>query len=275
MTTMLSDTENEATVTPTSMSRSASVSHDETVTETGSASNDASASNERSDKSGDEAEKGDDGQNYRKVVSHIFGRNKTCTRQIPEHFFVTYTRKAYQRARQHAHGNWAVKQLKLVRKQVNRMRKWGGVRSWAIELKAAQKKQIKQEDAESAQSATNNGNSPPRPKCRERFLLRYLGRGKSFGDLNRVLDAIDEDLRGRADGAKDFPGVEFLPDIDKKLYPPRPLKAKKSPLSGNCKGPLTEEGRNLIRTWTREKAEYDRRCSRERARTRARAVRRK
>ncbi|KAL8946270.1 MAG: hypothetical protein Q9183_007929, partial [Haloplaca sp. 2 TL-2023] len=34
---------------------------------------------------------------HRKVVSHIFGRNKRCTHQIPEDCWIKYCRKHYQR----------------------------------------------------------------------------------------------------------------------------------------------------------------------------------
>ncbi|RKU45692.1 hypothetical protein DL546_006558 [Coniochaeta pulveracea] len=39
----------------------------------------------------------DDERHFRKVISHFFGRNKTCTRTIPEHVWCHFCRKHYQR----------------------------------------------------------------------------------------------------------------------------------------------------------------------------------
>ncbi|KAF7174093.1 hypothetical protein CNMCM6106_008200 [Aspergillus hiratsukae] len=39
------------------------------------------------------------GGNPRKLISHIFGRNKTSTKLFPAHVWVHYCRKHYQRAR--------------------------------------------------------------------------------------------------------------------------------------------------------------------------------
>ena len=38
---------------------------------------------------------------YRKAISHIFGRNKLCTRSIPDFVWVHYCRKHYQRMVRH------------------------------------------------------------------------------------------------------------------------------------------------------------------------------
>lgn len=45
---------------------------------------------------------GSEGVYFRKVVSHLFGRNKTSTKLFPQHVWVLYCRRHYQRARYRA-----------------------------------------------------------------------------------------------------------------------------------------------------------------------------
>ena len=54
---------------------------------------------------------------HRKVVSHIFGRNKACTRKLPENLWILWCRKHYQRFKYRAEDaeNWHTIQLGLVR----------------------------------------------------------------------------------------------------------------------------------------------------------------
>ncbi|RMJ25388.1 hypothetical protein PHISP_03742 [Aspergillus sp. HF37] len=59
----------------------------------------------------------------RKVISHIFGRNKTVTKRFPPHVWVHYCRQHYQRARYRAR-DWAVTQCQLVLVSLGRMEEW-------------------------------------------------------------------------------------------------------------------------------------------------------
>lgn len=167
------------------------------------------------DQSGSKSDSSHNSSTDRKVISHLFGRNKVCTRQIPEHLFEKLPRKRYQRLR-YIESEWAFRQLHLLRAQVMEMQKWGGVRSWAIELKAATKREIEQEDKGLASGS----------RCADRFFLPHIGSGKEFWHVYRAINAIEEDLRGRAEAKRSFPGVEFLPEIDIEQHPPRPLNGK-------------------------------------------------
>ena len=78
-------------------------------------------------------------RDYRKVISHIFGRNKKCTTQIPESCWIIYCRKHYQRTRYRT-SKAEVKtyfniQFDNLARQLTRMERWGGVRSWTIALR--------------------------------------------------------------------------------------------------------------------------------------------
>ncbi|KAI9039383.1 putative pathogenicity factor [Aspergillus affinis] len=70
----------------------------------------------------------------RKLITHIFGRNKLSTRLFPPSVWVHYCRKHYQRARYRA-PNWAVAQVDLVFVSLERMGVWGGVRVFEVVLR--------------------------------------------------------------------------------------------------------------------------------------------
>ena len=70
----------------------------------------------------------------RKVISHIFGRNKTLTKRVPDSIWVHYCRQHYQRARYRAR-NWGVAQCELVLVSLGRMQEWGGVTGFRVVLR--------------------------------------------------------------------------------------------------------------------------------------------
>ncbi|KAG5287199.1 ORP1, hypothetical pathogenicity factor [Histoplasma ohiense] len=71
---------------------------------------------------------------YRKVISHIFGRNKKCTVNIPEHVWIYYCRKHYQRARYRT-AEWPFRQCDLAIETIQNMLAWGGVESFNLQLR--------------------------------------------------------------------------------------------------------------------------------------------
>lgn len=90
----------------------------------------------------------------RKVVSHIFGRNKLCTRQIPKGVWVHYCRKHYQRSRYRNPSGFALLQCDLVRKQIDRLNMWGGVSNWIIKIRKREELRLNRENAELAAGRT-------------------------------------------------------------------------------------------------------------------------
>jgi hypothetical protein len=163
--------------------------------------------------------------NYRKMVSHIFGRNKACTSQIPDHCVIIFCRKDYQRLRYHSAGGWVYHQISLVHQQLSMMERWGGVKDWEIELRATQRKEIEKENSTLARFAQPSPNAAA-GGCRERYLLPYLGRGKSYSDVRAVLDVIEANVRASPGQELDFPGVEFLPNISAIEHPPKKQREK-------------------------------------------------
>ena len=72
----------------------------------------------------------------RKVISHIFGRNKALTKRFPACVWVHYCRQHYQRARYRAR-DWPVTQCQLVLVSLTRMEEWAdsGIEGFRVVLR--------------------------------------------------------------------------------------------------------------------------------------------
>ncbi|KAL8785757.1 MAG: hypothetical protein Q9195_008500 [Heterodermia aff. obscurata] len=165
-------------------------------------------------------------QDYRKVISHIFGRNKKCTTQIPDSCWIIYCRKHYQRTRYRTSKaqvkNYFRIQFDNLARQLTRMEKWGGVRSWTIGLRKKEREILTAEDSALAQlqatGASIDSESVARVhRCRERYLLAYIGDNKTFDDVRRFIRAVEREVDRI--GATELPGFELLPDIDLEEHP--------------------------------------------------------
>lgn len=75
-----------------------------------------------------------DGLHFRKVVSHVFGRNKAVTKIFPPEVWVHYCRKHYQRARYRA-DQWPFTQCDLLMESLRRMEEWNGVVDFELTLR--------------------------------------------------------------------------------------------------------------------------------------------
>ncbi|KAI9768787.1 MAG: hypothetical protein M1840_004601 [Geoglossum simile] len=172
------------------------------------------------------------GSPLRKVVSHIFGRNKLCTRQIPKSVWVHYCRKHYQRSRYRNPRGFALLQCDLVRKQVDRLQIWGGVTDWVIKVRKREELRLSKEKAEReagisvrgndslAHSATASASDQIPSKGRKRgsassgestkWLLNLTGPEKTTVDVLSVLERIEKDI---TDTGASFPDVEILPNV--------------------------------------------------------------
>ena len=162
---------------------------------------------------------------HRKVVSHVFGRNKASTRELPDNLWIFWCRKHYQRFKYRAEEaeNWHQLQLKLVREQLQAFEDWGEVHCWIITLRKHEKYALAKEK--------KNGVSAQESTLWERFLESHLGLNKTFAQVRRVLALIDSKFNeaeylNRDKKMKTFPGVEFLPTFQKPKVVKKP-KAKK------------------------------------------------
>lgn len=169
-----------------------------------------------------------DSTDYRKVVSHFFGRNKKCTTQIPEECWIEYCRKHYQRTKYRTtkdeRKNWVGVQLDILCRQLTRLERWGEVRSWEIAIRKKERDVLKKEDDRMVQirssgGTVNQATSNQVHICRERRFLGHCGPNKAYDDVRTLIDFVKREVRrGIFD---DMPGLEFLPDIDPIAYPPR------------------------------------------------------
>ncbi|QGA15736.1 hypothetical protein EYB26_003396 [Talaromyces marneffei] len=73
--------------------------------------------------------------NARKIVSHIFGRNKKPTQNIPDELWIWYCRKHYQRSKYTCSNQWPQKQVDLVRLALDNFEKWGEILYWNVVLR--------------------------------------------------------------------------------------------------------------------------------------------
>lgn len=162
---------------------------------------------------------------YRKTVSHIFGRNKAGTRRIPDDCWIKWCRKHYQRYTYRCPQNavWHKKQLELVRKQLDRFEEETNISSWNIALRKKEQAKLDEENAAIAAGLITltprdpaEGFQSTTSQVWERFLVPHLGLDKSFAEVREVCDIIETEFstpafRDRENKAMVFPGLEFLP----------------------------------------------------------------
>lgn len=171
----------------------------------------------------------------RKIIAHIFGRNKACTSQIPDHCWVKWCRKHYQRLRHRMlEQGWIFLQINCLKTQLSRMEKWGEVQNFTIVLQQKFQEELKRNNpAQAPEDEAGLGNSPDTTKSKynyakeytiaspNRFLYPYLGVQKSFNDVYAVINAIEKAANeGRI---VLLPPLQFLPLIDATLHPPPPI----------------------------------------------------
>ncbi|KAJ5161258.1 hypothetical protein N7492_006650 [Penicillium capsulatum] len=137
-----------------------------------------------------------DGMHWRKVVSHIFGRNKASTKLFPDPVWVHYCRKHYQRARYRA-DQWPFTQCDLILESLYRMEQWGGVQSFELTLRR------REQDRDLAQPPTRYSGPTRYLQSGRRhptavtapvpdWLRRELGKFKSFEEIRQIVDRVRE-----------------------------------------------------------------------------------
>jgi hypothetical protein len=157
--------------------------------------------------------------NHRKVISHVFGRNKTSTQQLPEDCWILWCRMHYQRNRYRdiSLGVWHKRQLEIVRDQLNAFENVKADQKWEIALRKATQDTLIAESLTQVSPAISDADMgcDGDPACWERFLAPHTGSHKTFGDIRNTLAVIEKEFNTPAFLARDnkdkvFPGVEFL-----------------------------------------------------------------
>ncbi|KAI9368972.1 hypothetical protein BJX61DRAFT_184957 [Aspergillus egyptiacus] len=185
---------------------------------------------------------------HRKVVSHVFGRNKTVTRSVPEQIWIHFCRRHYQRVRYRmGNGNngrgWAVYQCELLVAQLEKMEEWGRVEGFGVGLrrrevgriqgqetggnsegrvgeergisvKKGKGKQSQKTGAGGKQKQVRPAVASPVPGWLRDWVMRHEGRVLSFGEVRGLVVRIQRYIEGlelRADEEIRFPDIEILP----------------------------------------------------------------
>lgn len=191
----------------------------------------------------------------RKAVSHIFGRNKMCTRLIPKRIWVYYCRKHYQRARYRNGKMWAKLQVELVSEQIRRLEEWGResqragnggiVKDYTLAIRKREQMRLEEvgdsdrkmsrpEDAdvesgdESAGAQDNSCPATAVPRWLRGLSGLHFNASKILEIVNRISDELVEGELPL------FPDIEILPNIvvnDREESKPRGHAKRKSSLT--------------------------------------------
>ncbi|OTB09084.1 hypothetical protein M426DRAFT_132003 [Hypoxylon sp. CI-4A] len=171
----------------------------------------------------------DTGSQLRKAISHIFGRNKTCTRNIPPHVWVHFCRKHYQRSRYRNAHEWARVQCDLVQTQIQRVQEWsdenkkdgkpGIVQDWSLSMRKREQNRVQErsnrkrpyrddsdDDGDSIpDNAILNGTAVPdwlRSKCAD---------GYSTTEIQAIIARLKKEMEDTR--MTQIPDIEILPNI--------------------------------------------------------------
>jgi len=177
---------------------------------------------------------------YRKAISHIFGRNKLCTRSIPDFVWVHYCRKHYQRSRYRSPHAYALAQCRLVLDTIRRVQTWsdmnqrdgnpGILRDWTLAIRKREQKRLEEaahkkrlaapskkrrlsdddddeyeDDPATVNRAWNNGTAVPQ------WLLDRCGDGYSTEEITSIAEQLKSAVLSNE--LPQIPDIEILPNI--------------------------------------------------------------
>lgn len=218
------------------------------------------------------------GSTPRKIISHIFGRNKSCTLAIPDTIWVHYCRKHYQRCRYRNPHEYAKIQCGLILEQIRRIDDWSNenkekgqskvVQDWTLSMRKReqnrvrdnQKKRSYSEKSNEADSdagfydngqiagdhALLNGTAVPqwlRDRCRS---------GYSTEEIRAIVRQLGEEVEKSK--LTTIPDIEILPNIlgdSTEEVKPRTLNKRQASAQNPLKrsGPATTGAMGLHPDW--------------------------
>lgn len=149
-------------------------------------------------------------ENIRKAISHIFGRNKVCTRRIPERVWVSVCRKHYQRTRYRQGAAYAKTQVHFVFSQIVRLLFWSfgyeeddqvnaekvTVTSWTFSIRKGELNRL---------AKANEESQTPH------WVIENLGSGKSNEEIFNIALRLKSEIDSQI--LSEFPPIEFLPEV--------------------------------------------------------------
>lgn len=170
------------------------------------------------------------GSVLRKAISHIFGRNKVCTRMIPERVWVHYCRKHYQRTRYNSGQEYVKCQCDLVLLQIRRIDSWseankkkglpGVVQDWTLSMRKREQMRVEEKksgkrrcveisDADDNSDAHNY--APPTGTAVPEWLRLKCGDGYTTDDIEAIMLRLQKEIEDEK--RTTMPDIEILPNI--------------------------------------------------------------
>lgn len=178
----------------------------------------------------------DPGVNWRKAMSHVFGRNKNCTRSIPDNVWILLCRKHYQRARYRNNLEYNKRLCVLVETQVLRIEVWsnenrrngtpqnGIVQDWSVvprrreqlrldDAKSKTKKRSfsDEEDDDDHDDHDGHGPMPANTAQIPAWLLAKCHQGHTAASIQRIVARIASEMQ--SGDISQMPDIEILPNI--------------------------------------------------------------
>lgn len=179
------------------------------------------------------------GSQLRKAISHIFGRNKICTRQIPDTVWVHFCRKHYQRCRYRNVQEYAKLQCQLIIKQIQRVQAWsdrnqarnelGVVSAWSLSIRKREQRRRQMKKAgydgigkkrpypgyDSIQAVeaeeAEDENRYKDPHAVPDWLIEKCDRDYKTDEVINIFKRIEQELND--DKLRQVPDIEVLPNI--------------------------------------------------------------
>ncbi|KAI0434265.1 hypothetical protein F5Y09DRAFT_357110 [Xylaria sp. FL1042] len=160
----------------------------------------------------------------RKAISHIFGRNKLCTRAIPEEVWVHWCRKHYQRDRYRELHEYTKRQCELVITQVRRIQDWSDsnqrngvaavVQDWTLSMRKRERE--RNSKSKRPHSDGNDGKEDDPSSCCTGsvvppWLEEQCDRRHSTEEILKIAARIEREIVSSM--AQHYPEIEILPNI--------------------------------------------------------------
>jgi hypothetical protein len=197
------------------------------------------------------------GKDYRKFVSHFFGRNKACTKKIPHEAWLTACRCCYQRAVYHGKKDLNLSKLQeqFLNDQLDKINDSAVSINWEIKWTTQLASRIRDY---TKRITVNNGLPPSQQKSAAEIMEAVIPRckitepgkweearkevecailfpcitgPKGFGDVKQIVADVANTI-GRSPDFIEFPRFEMLPHDLVPKNPPMPLGGVVPPVSG-------------------------------------------
>lgn len=221
---------------------------------------------------------------FRKSISHIFGRNKKCTRNVPSAVWIQFCRKHYQRSRYRTQ-DYGRLQCELMILQIKRIQLWSDncaeqnipcrLIDWELTTRKRETKRLDADKKKKASAAKAAAKSATKKRARPEddvdgdeaddgnesegdddmanapdgcpapaWLLHEMGKGLSTAKVLEIAEQLLTFLRMGSGDGK-FPDIELLPNIVNDVpQPPRQRKAAKNSAAQSSRRRHDSHGRS-------------------------------